>query len=379
MFNTSHFNTTLSTLYFYTFSVADIPIYPTLVNVNINSGANINFRHFSNPQFIYLDNSYLYNQHNNNLNLNSYSLINIPIYPTLGNLNINANSELYITRFFNPQLIHLNNSDIFNSGNFNYGGGLYLNSNSIINVPIYPTLVGVNLEAVSEIYVTRFFNPRLLFIDCRGRYNLTQSLTIDTNSIFNCPNFYSGVVTSPNSGIPYLNVLFGACLTDGAYPKLWQLAEVGGDTNWVTISRERSFDWLFKYSEEFYYRVIDSMGRIWVGENTILIHELTADFSADDTCNIYPLTVQFTAITNGRNYEGTQYLWEWAHEDDSGNWVEFSREIDPEYTFEVSGKYSVRFTVVSPGGENRVQIIKENYIEAQFSHTININYTEWLS
>jgi hypothetical protein len=312
-------------MYFDTFSTMDIPIYPKLVNVNLTGGANINFRHFFNPQFIYLNNSYLYNRHNSNLNLNSCSLINIPIYPTLVNVNLNANSELYITRFF---------------------------------------------------------NPKLLYIDCRNQYNngynSPNSVTLLTNSIFNL-DFYIGTTITPSSGIPYLNVLFEATLSNSAYPKLWQIASTDSATNWVTISKERSFNKLFKYSGEFYYRAIDNFGRIWMGENLIIINELIADFSADDTCNIYPLTVQFTAITNGRNYEGTQYLWEWAHEDDSGNWVEFSREIDPEYTFEVSGKYSVRFTVVSPGGENRVQIIKENYIEAQFSHTININYTEWLS
>lgn len=364
MFNTSHFNTTLSAMYFDTFSIMDIPIYPTLVNVNLNGGAYINIRQFFNPQLIYLNNLYLYNRHNTNLNLDSYSLINMQIYPKLGNLNLNTDSKLYITRFFNPKLLYIDSRNHYNNG-YNSPNSVTLLTNSELYTPIYPTLGNINLNSYSLINI-----PFYLTIT-------NINLILNTNSIFNLDFYTNGTTITPSSGIPYLNVLFEANLPTSAYPKLWQILSTDMATNWVTISKETSFDKLFKYSGEFYYRAIDNFGRIWTGENLIVINELTADFSADNTYNVYPLTVQFTADTNGRDYDGTQYIWEWAHEDDSGNWVEFSRDIDPEYTFEVSGKYSIRFTVISPGGENMVQIIKENYIEARFMHDIAIEYVWW--
>lgn len=188
-------------------------------------------------------------------------------------------------------------------------------------------------------------------------FELVASAEIDMSDISN------SVVTS----IPYYLFEFEH------NPSIWSMMEWDED-EWgseMRLSKDAAIVYLLKYAGRFRFLQDDETLQI------IVLEELTADFSADDTYNAYPLTVQFTAITNGRDYEGSQYIWEWAHEDDSGNWVEFSRVIDPEYIFELSGKYSIRFTVISPGGENRMQIIKENYIEARFLHDITIEYARW--
>lgn len=272
---------------------------------------------------------------------------------------------------------------MFNNSHFNTSlPVIYFGTYSGVNIPIYPTLVDINLNTTSKLYITRFFNPKILYIDSRNKYNAgfnsPQSVNLSTNTIFECNNFYSGILTIPNSGIPYLNVLFGACLTDGAYPKTWQISSTNDDTNtWISISNERSFYKLFKYSEEFYYRIIDNFDRIWTSDNSININELTADFTCDVSSNYYPLEVQFTAISNGTEEAHTQYLWEYAHEDNSQNWIVFSRERDPSFNFEISGKYDIRFTVSTPDGENVVSETKYEYINAIFYHPINIIYSRW--
>nr|NQU91246.1 PKD domain-containing protein [Bacteroidota bacterium] len=81
-----------------------------------------------------------------------------------------------------------------------------------------------------------------------------------------------------------------------------------------------------------------------------------ANFEADPTSGVAPLTVQFTDLS-----EGNPTSWQWDFDND-GN-ID-SEEQNPEWTYHIAGIYSVSLTISD--GELEDTIVKENVIHAYF-------------
>ena len=84
---------------------------------------------------------------------------------------------------------------------------------------------------------------------------------------------------------------------------------------------------------------------------------LDADFSANVTSGLVPLTVDFTDLSNQGTYPIT--TWEWDFENDG---TINSYEQNPEWIYEEAGIYSVSLTISD--GSNTDTEIKEEYINA---------------
>jgi PKD repeat protein len=143
---------------------------------------------------------------------------------------------------------------------------------------------------------------------------------------------------------------------------------IDGGENWLNIQSTPypaivgQYDWLVpntlsdqvlvrvtKHSENDIYVISD-------GEFSIIeaIVPPTADFTADVTEGLEPLTVQFTDESQPASYISS---WLWDFGDDEGT----STERHPEYTYQAPGSYTVSLTVTTIMDESDT-LTREDYI-----------------
>src|SRR5206468_2432249 len=76
---------------------------------------------------------------------------------------------------------------------------------------------------------------------------------------------------------------------------------------------------------------------------------VVADFAAEPTTGVSPLTVVFTNLSTG----ATIYSWDFGDGNISGN-------VNPTNTYTNAGSYSVSLTAIGPGGTNT--LTRTNYV-----------------
>ncbi len=159
-------------------------------------------------------------------------------------------------------------------------------------------------------------------------------------------NFTSNVTT----GITPLNVQFNDTSKNTPTQWSWNF----GDNDSSTEANPTH-----KYTKPGYYNVTLNASNV-DGANVLTLTNYinvgyaapTANFTADKTQCLVPLTVDFTDYSTG---EVTGYAWDF---NDDG--VIDSTQKNPAYTYTIPGLYTVRETVFGPGGNDTLLI--PNYI-----------------
>ena len=174
------------------------------------------------------------------------------------------------------------------------------------------------------------------------------------------PDFYA----DSNEGFAPLEVQF-TDLSSGGLPQVGREIiswEWDFDDNSVIDSYEQNPSFTYLDFGEFTVTltVSDGTNSESISEYDLInvMEPVTANFEADPTLGLYPLTVQFTDLSSGGyspNREITSWEWDFNNDGITDSYYQY-----PEFTFNLFGTYSIGLTVSD--GTNYDTLIRENYI-----------------
>jgi len=135
----------------------------------------------------------------------------------------------------------------------------------------------------------------------------------------------------------------------------------------IAISYEQNLYFILKYPG--HYRLILNNQPL----EEFFVYEFFVDFDANVISGVAPLEVQFNNLSNALEFIFNEYTWYYSHEDDLEQWIEFSKDVAPEHTFTLPGKYNIKLVGNSPYEMNQQSITKNNYIDVGFNYSLEFD------